>query len=255
MRTRDALAVLLLAASASAHDFWIAPASFEPEPGSLLDVHLQVGEAGKGDEVQRSDERIRRFVALDARGAKAIVGRDGATPAGRVRLGDAGVATLGYHSTPKELALPAEEFEAYLREEGLEGVIAERERLGQRAVDGREHYERCAKSLVSVGGTHGNGQTLGLPLEFVVLGESAGGLQLELRFEGKPLENALVHVTRLDAAREGSAAPAPGRTGADGRVVAPTAGRWLVTAVHMQHAAADSGADWHSWWGSLTYER
>jgi hypothetical protein len=255
MRTRNLIALALLAASASAHDFWIAPQSFKPQAASLLDVHLQVGEAGQGDEVQRSDERIRRFVALDARGETPIVGRDGSTPAGRLRLAEAGVATLGYHSTPKELMLPAEKFEAYLREEGLEGVIAERERLGERAADGREHYERCAKSLVSVGGAHGIGHTLGLPLEFVVLDESAGGLQLELRFEGKPLEHALVRFARLDMAPEGAMLPAPQRTGADGRVVAPSSGRWLVTAVHMQRAASDSGADWHSWWGSLTYER
>lgn len=255
MDLRNLIAAALLASAASAHDFWIAPESYAPHPDSLLAVHLQVGEAGKGEEVQRSAEHIRRFVVLEASGEKPVIGVDGSAPAGRVRLGAVGVATLAYHSTPKEIVLAAEKFEGYLREEGLESVIAERLRRGEQAADGREHYERCAKSLVSVGGLVGVGQTVGLPLEFVVLDETADGLQLELRFEGRPLEGAQVRFTRLDAAPESFVTPLAQRTVADGRALAPAKGRWLVTAVHMQRAAPDSGADWHSWWGSLTYER
>jgi len=257
MRLRGLLFVALLSASAAAHEFWIAPQSHRPQPGALLAVHLRVGEDAQGDEVERSEARIRRFVAQDASGVKPVVGVDGSTPAGRVRLGAAGVTTLGYHSTPKELVLPAEEFESYLRAEGLESVLAERARLGEHAAEGREHYERCAKALVSVGGARGVGQTLGLPLEFLVLEESAEGLVLELRFEDRPVAGALVRFLRLDAPEGSDVAPAPTtlRACAEGRVTAPGSGRWLVSSVHMQRAEESSGADWHSWWASLTYER
>ena len=255
---RTVLAIALLSAGSSAHDFWIAPETFKPSPGSLLGVHLRVGEDGRGEEVQRDEARIRRFVAVSANGEKPLVGVDGSTPAGRVRLGDAGVVTLGYHSTPRELVLPAEKFESYLREEGLEAVLAERARLGEQAREGREHYERSSKSLVGVGGADGLGATLGLPYEFVVLGVSGGELELELRFEGRPMADTAVHFQSLAVEPESSAPPLAAtvhRTDANGRVRAPAEGRWLITSVHMQRAEPDSGADWHSWWGSLTYER
>ncbi len=261
---RNVLAIALLAAAGSAHDFWIAPETFKPAPGSLLGVHLRVGEDGRGEEVQRDEARIRRFVAVSASGEKPLVGVDGSTPAGRVRLGEAGVVTLGYHSTPRELVLPAARFEAYLREEGLDEVLAERARLGEQEREGREHFERSSKSLVGVGGADGLGATLGLPYEFVVLGVSGGELELELRFEGRPMADTAVHFQSLtvEPSAEGepaSSAPPPAatvhRTDANGRVRAPAEGRWLITSVHMQRAEPDSGADWHSWWGSLTYER
>jgi hypothetical protein len=160
--------------------------------------------------------------------------------------------------------LPAAKFESYLSEEGLDTVLAERARLGEQEREGREHYERCAKSLVAVGGADGLGATLGLPYEFVVLGASGGELELELRFEGRPMADTAVHFQSLtvgpSAEREPeSSAPPPAetahRTDTNGRVRAPAEGRWLITSVHMQRAQSDSGADWHSWWASLTYER
>jgi len=255
---RNVLAIALLAAASSAHDFWIAPESFKPAPASLLSVHLRVGEDGRGEEVQRDEAHIKRFVAVGASGEKALVGIDGGTPAGRVRLGDAGVVTLGYHSAPRELVLPAAKFESYLRDEGLEDVLAERARLGEQEREGREHFERSSKSLVAVGGADGLGVTLDLPYEFVVLGASGGELELELRFEGRPMPDTAVHFQPLPVEAANSAPPQPAtvhRTDANGRVRAPAAGRWLITSVHMQRAEPDSGADWHSWWGSLTYER
>jgi uncharacterized GH25 family protein len=46
------------------------------------------------------------------------------------------------------------------------------------------------------------------------------------------------------------------RTDKAGRVslALPRGGVWLVKAVHMVPAPADSGADWESLWASLTFE-
>jgi uncharacterized GH25 family protein len=259
--TTTLLAVLLLSLPAGAHDFWIRPAQFAPAPESVLAVHLRVGDHARGEPVTRKDQRIVRFMLVDAAGERAVVGRDGALPAGAVRTAAAGVATLGYHSTPARLELEATKFEAYLREEGLEAVIAERARRGESALAGRERYERCCKSLVQVGGEgRGGGATLGLPLEFVVIGDpfdpDAADLELELRFEGRPLADARVGVLPLGE-DDPAAPPAEERvlqSDERGRLRVPRAGRWLIAAVHMQRAAPGEDADWHSWWGSLTYE-
>lgn len=265
MSARTLLALLALSLPAAAHDFWIRPADFAPAADAPLAVHLCVGDHARGERVARKDERIVRFVLVDAAGERAVVGRDGGLPAGAVRSGAAGVATLGYHSTPARLELPAAKFESYLREEGLERILSERRERGESARDGRERYERCAKALVRVGGEgRGGGATLGLPLEFVVLGDpydaASEELELELRFQGRPLPGVQIGVLVLG---EDSAAAAPAeerrlRTDAAGRVAVPRAGRRLVAAVHMRRAAEDEhegeDADWHSWWASLTFE-
>ena len=100
MRPIALVLLLALAAPAAAHDFWIRPESFRPSPEAPFAVHLRVGDHARGEPVARRDERIVRFVLADAAGERGVVGRDGALPAGAVRAGPAGVATLGFHSTP-----------------------------------------------------------------------------------------------------------------------------------------------------------
>jgi uncharacterized GH25 family protein len=45
------------------------------------------------------------------------------------------------------------------------------------------------------------------------------------------------------------------RSDADGRAAftLPRAGNWLIKAVHMIRAPKDAGADWESFWASLTF--
>lgn len=255
------LALLALSLPGAAHDFWIRPAQFAPAPESVLAVHLRVGDQARGEALPRKDERIVRFVLTDAAGERAVVGRDGALPAGAVRTTAAGVATLGYQSNPTRLELEAAKFEAYLLEEGLERIVAQRRERGEGAQPGRERYERSCKALVRVGGEgRGGGATLGLPLELIVLGDpfdpTAADLELELRFEGEPLSGARVGVLPLgeDAPDAPPAEERTLRTDERGRVRVPRAGRWLIAAVHMQRAASEEDADWHSWWASLTFE-
>ncbi|HVS18290.1 MAG TPA: DUF4198 domain-containing protein, partial [Planctomycetota bacterium] len=126
---------------------------------------------------------------------------------------------------------------------------------------GRERYERCCKALVQVGGEgRGGGATLGLPLEWIVVGDpfdaAAETLELELRFEGRPLAGVRVGVLALGTDSPDAQAAQERLLVSDerGRVHVPRAGRWLVAAVHMRRAAQDEDADWHSWWASLTFE-
>jgi uncharacterized GH25 family protein len=78
-------------------------------------------------------------------------------------------------------------------------------------------------------------------------------LRLQLRYLGRPLENALVvafnkadPLTKLKA-----------RTDAAGHATFKLArpGVWLVTSVHMIPQPWYVRADWESFWASLTFER
>jgi uncharacterized GH25 family protein len=76
-------------------------------------------------------------------------------------------------------------------------------------------------------------------------------LPVRLLYEGRPLAGALV----VARERDDPNAQIDLRSDADGRVMLPLSrdGEWLVKAVHMRPAPADSGADWESLWASLTF--
>ncbi|HET9298948.1 MAG TPA: DUF4198 domain-containing protein, partial [Candidatus Polarisedimenticolaceae bacterium] len=162
------LVFLLAGAPAAAHDLWLEPSTFRPAPHGLVSVSVLVGQGFLGDTVPRDPEHLERFVL----GTAPVVGLPGADPAGTVRVGDAGAATLLYRGTPQPITLEAAKFESYLREEGLEHVIAARAKAGKSNAPGRERYGRCAKALLAVGGISSSApEALGCPFEIVPLAD------------------------------------------------------------------------------------
>jgi uncharacterized GH25 family protein len=76
-------------------------------------------------------------------------------------------------------------------------------------------------------------------------------LPVRLTYQNRPLAGALVvAMNRLNPSEKLSA-----RTDSDGRVrlrLRP-GGMWLIKSVHMIPAPAGSGAEWASFWASLTF--
>jgi len=259
------LAVLVVGAIAlgpaplSAHDMWIVPTTFSPEPGAIVGVRLRVGQDLLGDPLPRNPALVNQFVVEDAAGRKPVVGRDGADPAGFVRVATPGLLVIGYHSNASSVELAAEKFNQYLKEEGLDAVAALRARRNETGAGAHEIFSRCAKSLVFSGSpSEAQGdRRLGFPLELVAernpYAIRAGqDLPVRLTYEDRPLAGALVvAMNRLNPSEKLAA-----RTDNDGRVrfrLRP-GGMWLIKAVHMIPAPAGTRADWASFWASLTFE-
>jgi hypothetical protein len=272
--------IALCAAPVAAHDFWIQPSNFRPALDERVGVALLFGELWQGEEVPRNPERILGFRSFDAGGAHDVVGVDMQSPAGFLRPREAGTVLVAYHCTPNSIALPAEKFESYLRDEGLERVIEARRAAGERGDAARELYQRCAKSLLVAGqpesspeGPGGPGwaggaiweRRAGLPLELSPLADPSACaaervLPLELTFRAQPLEGAQVVAFERSSP---AATRVAGRTDRDGRVrlalpvvpgpQAPALEQWLVKSVHMERASDRAQADWESWWASLTF--
>jgi uncharacterized GH25 family protein len=242
-----------------AHDVWIEPTTFSPQPGQIVGVRLRVGENLIGDPMPRDPALVNQFVVVDAAGRKPVVGRDGADPAGLVRVATPGLLVIGYRSNASAIELAAEKFNKYLQDEGLDAVAAVRARRNETGASARELYSRCAKSLVLSGspseaqGDRPLGFTLELVAERNPYAIRAGqDLPVRLTYQNRPLAGALVvAMNRLNLLEKVSV-----RTDDDGRVrlrLRPW-GMWLVKAVHMVQAPAGSNADWTSFWASLTFE-
>jgi hypothetical protein len=257
-RLAAAAVILSIAPPLLAHDMWIDPTTFVPEPGTIVGLRLRVGENLLGDPLPRDPALINQFVFEDASGRKLVVGRDGADPAGLLHAATPGLLVVGYRSNPSAIEQTPEKFNQYLKEEGLDAVAALRARRNETGVKVREMFSRCAKSLVLAGpaaAAQGD-RLLGLPLEIVAernpyttaLGQE---LPFRLLYENRPLPGALVvAINRLNPAEKLKA-----RTDNDGRVrfTLTRGGMWLIKAVHMVPAAAGANAEWASYWASLTF--
>jgi hypothetical protein len=223
-------------------------------------VHLVVGQRFRGDALPRNPALIERFVFVSGTGELPIGGRPADEPAGTVTPPPAGLGWIVYRSLESPLSLDADRFEEYLRDEGLEWVIAERARRGESGRPSRELFSRAAKALVQVGGSGtsaGCDRPLGLALELVPeknpyalrRGED---LPVRLLWRGKPLAGALVSALPYESPEAKQSL----RSDRDGRVrfrgIGP--GVWLLKAVQMVRVADDPNADWRSVWASLTFE-
>ena len=252
--------LLVLVETAAGHDFWIEPSSYVVNPGASVALRLRVGENFEGATVVRSEEHISRFFSLGPGAETAIGGVEGIDPAGFLRQAKRGFYVVGYLGNPTFIELEADKFEKYLSDQGLEHIVEYRREHGDSDQPGRELFSRCAKTFIRVGSNSDQvpfGRALGFPLEILPLTNPyANGvvqsLSIRLSYLGAPVEGALVIAT----ARGGASSTVRARTDAKGRAVLQLdrPDTWLVNAVHMVATKAGSGADWHSWWASLTFK-
>jgi len=253
------LAAALDCASACAHEFWVEPATFTLESGGRLGIRLCVGDGFEGWSLARNAQRIEKFVATGPAGEQPVVGLDGSEPAGIARLTTPGGYVIAYRSNRAFTEMPTLKFDAYLKDKGLDRIVALRARQGadrQQVV--HEAYSRNSKALIRVGNTGAIvDRRMGLRLELVAAPERSSADRsdihtYQLLFDGRPLADALVAATRPGTSDEDLKV----RTDAEGRVnfrlSAP--GMWRVAAVHMIEAPRDVAADWESLWASLTFE-
>ena len=257
---RSALAVVAYLAGAgpvAAHDFWIEPSSFAPARGEAVRVRLRAGQSFVGDPVPRDNETIDRFDIEGPAGRSPIEGADGFDPAGFTRVAGEGSRVLAYESRGGFVTLPAETFERYLGDEGLEVILQRRARAGTNANAGRERFHRCAKAVIVAGAAStGIPAKSGLTLELVPRRDptrlhTGDSFPVALLFRGRPLAGALVKLLDKDA---------PGRVGAvrtdrhgEATLTLQAEGAHLVKAVWMEAAPPGGEADWESWWASLTF--
>lgn len=268
-RPRFLLPLLLLATAATAHEFWLRPTRFIVAPGSRVHLGRWVGGDFRGERWTGLSARLEQLLHLQPGTAApqdlTTEARRADTLGTTVVVRPPGVHLLALRTNDAYLTLPAAEFEAYLKEEGLTDISWQRQKRKQQEQPGREAYRRCAKTLLLVGSAAAVGadttfrRRVGHPLE--ILPEQnpytlppGASLTVVVLAEGRPVAAQAVQVWQQ---------PLDGQptkhftlhTNQNGRALLQMQrpATVLLAAVRMVPLARHPQADWQSTWASLTF--
>lgn len=248
--------------SVSAHEFWIEPIKFEIAKGDNLRAHVKVGQMMDGETYSFFPGNFERFELTAGGTTQPVANRFAQSPAVDQPASQSGLNILTYQSKASVLTYTERnKFESFLKNEGIEWVLAEHKRRGLPEVGFVELFKRYAKSLIKVGDGAGQDQLMGMPIEWLLetnpYTDKGDAVTAQLIYQGKPFAGSFVTVF---IQRNGEVTKTAYRTDENGRVRIPkgAGGVFLVNAVQMiQPDAAQangSGAVWMSLWASTTYE-
>ncbi len=260
-----ACALLLGASLLWAHDLFLKLDTYFLEPHTRVRLAVLNGTFMKSEGFV-APERLADISVVSPEGrtrlsAATVWGRGpDSTSLLSLELGVPGTYVVGASTRTRELELVAEDFNAYLAEDGIPDILEARRRANEMGKPARERYSKHVKAVFQVGQrqSEGFGVALGYPAEIVPLENPYANrrgttLRVQCLVDGRPVENQMV---LWGGERDGHAlAQRSTRTASNGvaEVTLDAAGRWYVKFVHMARAT-EPGLDYESKWATLTFE-
>ena len=257
------VAVLCFAAIASAHDMFLRADRYVAAPNSEVVIRLLNGT------FLESENAIVRTRVRDASIASARTRvpvdmdtwmENGDTTTFRVRVGAPGTYAVGISTRPSIIALSAADFNAYLKEDGMPAVLAERGKRKELEKPAKERYHKHVKALLQVGDSLGRAYAtvFGYPAEIVPIDNpyalrSGTTLRIRALVNGKPVANQYILYGGWSASGA-SIAERSTRSAADGtaRIPVSATGEWYIKFINMTRVTGDS-VDYESKWATLTF--
>ena len=266
--------IALVATAALAHEVWLEAPRFRLQPGDMVHVRAFVGANFTGGPWSAKATKVQRLIRFGPAPADtANLTPRNAAETDTFRTGftfiQPGTHVVVLQSSSAFIELPAEQFTAYLRKEGLDYALKLRQENEETAKPGREMYSRCAKTLLQVGdpalvllaADSACRHAYGLPLELVpeqnpyrLAADKA--LTVRVLRSGKPAFGAAVQVWQ----RQPGGLPTTHyttRANQSGRILLRLSGPgpYLLATVDMRPAPPRlrTRADWQSVWASLTF--
>lgn len=247
--------VTLCSSPVFAHDFWILPHDALSQQDQKILFELRIGPGWPGKQTPRLPGLIDSFNTWDTLGQQKVEGHDGSLVIGHINTRTPGTTIASLTTNGAKITLPADEFEEYLKDEGLNKIIEMRKERGESLQPGVELFYRCAKTLIFVDNqSAGFDKVIGLERELIPVTEP-------LKYKpGTPFTVKLLHAGVALAgiqvkAELNTTPPTVLRTTTDAKGLASfillKRGEWLFSAVDMDISPVD-GADWKSVWASLT---
>ncbi len=252
--------LLLFAVSAFAHEYWLEPEKFALAQNEKTIVRLYVGDALK-DKEERPFQTAKTTM-FDIFSANKMLNlktslTDGVTPIYNFSADKAGNYLMAMERNWSYIKLEPQKFEDYLREDGMEYIINEREKLGERQKEGSERYSRFIKSLLQVGDKRDETykRMVGLKLEITPMEnpyakKDGDQLAFQVMFDGKPLAGKTAFADNRNGQTQKMTTDREGKI----TVKLDRSGLWLVRLVVMQRCTTDCNeADWESFWGAYSF--
>ncbi|GIU81914.1 MAG: DUF4198 domain-containing protein [Acidobacteria bacterium] len=252
--------LLLLFSDTYAHEYWLQPEKFLLAPREKISVHLYVGDGLTKDIEERKFQKdktvsFQLFSGYETLDLKSLI-EDDSLPIYSFSAEKEGGYLFAMHRDWSYIELQPDEFEKYLREDGMEYIIAERKRLKEQRKPGLERYSRYIKMLLQVGKKQDETykKKTGLMLEIIPLEnpyskQVGDSLTFQVLFDGKPLSYKAVFASNKETGKMKY------QTDKNGifRMQIKRSGFWLVHLVFMRRCEKCEKADWESFWGAFSF--
>jgi len=260
----------LTAFGASAHDMFLVLSEHSLPPESAVSVALYNGTFDKSENAIARDRMTDvSVVDGDSTVSHPAIGQwrdEGTVAILDFKTGAPGTYLVGISTAANMIELTAEEFDDYLKHDGVLDVLEARQHEGNLTGPVRERYSKHVKTILQVGDAVTDSQSfkLGYPIEIVPLANPASldigdSLEFLVLADGIPVADQLVYASyegfhshdESGTHREAASA----RTDDEGivKVELSKAGRWYVRLIRML-PVDEAGADYESNWATLTFE-
>jgi len=259
-------AFLLLAVSATcllAHDLFLKLDSYFVPPNTNVRVAVLNGSFSTSEGPVTPDRLL--DLSLVGPTQRRAIPRTSWIPSGdstwlTIRTSAPGTYVIGASLSPRQIALSGEDFNSYLKEDGVPDVLNARTLNGELGLPAREQYQKHVKAVLQVGEarTDAYATVLGYPAELVPLSNPYAmhiGDTLAVRafLDGEPVANQLVIAGgEHDGQTIGETWSRSDSAGV-ARFALSEAGKWYIKFIHMVPVTGDS-VNYESKWATLTFQ-
>jgi uncharacterized GH25 family protein len=252
---------LTFISSLLAHEFWLNPEKFIYKRAEKINIRFFVGENFKGENWKGNNERIKSLeiyyggVSDDL--SAVVTEKEGDSI--EYSMIDEGTNMIAFNSINSFIEMEPSKFNEYLKEDGLTNALDYRKQNNEMGCNGREFYQRCAKTILQVSDV--KDETFAIPTALAIdIIPSTHPYQLKNKelfrakvfYKGSPLSNTIIKVWhRVKNKTEKKEL----RTDRNGEIFFPITirGKWMVSTVKMERLTDNPISDWQSYWGSLTW--
>ena len=268
---KKALILASILIISSAHDMFIKMDSYFLKPNKQAELFIFNGTFEKSENtIERKRMRDVTILGPDYRIKPEEISwyEENNITCLRFNTGKSGAYVAGISIVPNMIELSANEFNEYLKHDGVLNVLEDRRKSQELNLPAKEKYSKHVKAIFQVGEkTSGNfAEILGYPIEFVpmenpyTLNENEI-LRVKLLKNGKPLRNHLVYVGFMQAGHDYNSredhhhAEMKLETNTDGiaSLLISQHGHWYIRTIHMVRSN-ETGVDYESNWATLTFE-
>ena len=244
-----------------AHEFWIAPVKYKIKSHEPFSINCYAGEDFKEAVWAKRKERTLQVNLFHQTKINDISPKFTTEDSVKIPmiLNESGNHLIAIKTKPSYIEMEGKAFNAYLREDGMENILAYRANNSLKEKRSREFYQRCAKTLLQVDGENDETYKIntGMILEIIPqnnpYGSNSKVLNVYFEFKGKPLSNYQV---RTWCKREGKLIVKNFyQTDTNGYAKLPIKekGEWMISVVKMELYSDTNKADYDSYWGSYTF--